>query len=447
MEQLKVAGRGKAHGLPVDLRWIELFGAKPAFRRRYEARGALPLATLYKAGLPDLTAFASGATGFDLSYQTPVAGPSTLRARLDLRDTALSVKEASWSKAAGVEGRATVGAYFAGGPIPPSVEFDVAAGDLQVTGKLESRPTDGRIERVTLSKLVLGPTNVTGTVRRVEGGYAVDLGGAAISSARAARTMLSWRAKPPAARPPVSISLDVGAVLLKRGSLPRVKGNLALRGDRLISADLQTTPDRAGTAHLRVLPAGNGRTIDLVAPDFGAVLRDAGWLDGLVGGQLHVSVATDDTKPEPPARGKVEMKAYRVQKVPANPARSVANLNGVVDQLARVGGDRQVFDELTVDVEKEGDRLRLRNGRTAGNNVGVTVQGTVQLDTDEVWLTGGVAGLCAQQHHLEHPADRDRLSAAAVAACRAELRDPRADRRSSATSTRSRCCPSARCAT
>ncbi|MGE3651285.1 MAG: DUF3971 domain-containing protein, partial [Reyranellaceae bacterium] len=394
MEQLKVAGRGKADGLPVDLSWTELFGAKPAFRRRYEARGALPLATLYKAGLPDLTAFASGATGFDLSYQTPVTGPSTLRARLDLRDTALSVKEASWSKAAGVEGRATVGAYFAGGPIPPSVEFDVAAGDLQAAGKLESRPTDGRIERVTLSKLVLGPTNVSGTVRRVEAGYAVDLGGRAIELKR---VLPDGDAKPrgvpkPASPrgPLVSISLDVGAVLLKRGSLPRVKGNLALRGDRLISADLQTTPDRAGTAHLRVLPAGNGRTIDLVAPDFGAVLRAAGWLDGLVGGQLHVSVTTDDTKPEPPARGKVEMKAYRVQKVPANPARGVANLNGVVDQLSRVGGDRQVFDELTVDVEKEGDRLRLRNGRTAGNNVGVTVQGTVQLDTDEVCLAGGI---------------------------------------------------------
>ena len=123
---------------------------------------------------------------------------------------------------------------------------------------------------------------------------------------------------------------------------------------------------------------------------FGAVLGSAGWLDGLVGGELHVSVAPDDTKPEPPARGKVEMKAYRVQKVPANPARSVANLNGVVDQLSRVGGDRQVFDELTVDVEKEGDRLRLRNGRTAGNNVGVTLQGTVQLNNDEICLAGGI---------------------------------------------------------
>jgi hypothetical protein len=138
------------------------------------------------------------------------------------------------------------------------------------------------------------------------------------------------------------------------------------------------------------MPSGNGRAIDFVAPDFGAVLRSSGWLDGLVGGALRITATTDDTKPEPPTRGRIEMKTFRVQKVPPNPSRTVANLNGVVDQLSRVGGDRQVFDSLSVDIEKDGERLRLRNGRTAGNNVGVTMQGTVQLDTDEVCLAGGI---------------------------------------------------------
>ncbi len=394
MQQLKVAGRGKADGQVVDLGWTELFGAKPAFRRRYEAKGALPLATLQKAGLPDLAPYASGSTGFDLSYQTPVAGPSELRARLDLRDAVLVVKEASWTKAAGVEGRATVSARFAGGPVPPVLEFDVAAADLQVTGRLESRPTDGRIERLTLSKVVVGATNVAGTVRRVDAGYAVDLTGAAIELKRVlpeADPNARGVPKPASPQgPPVAINLDVGAVLLKRGALPRVKGSLALRGDRLLSASLQTTPDGAATAQLRVTPSGNGRSIEVEAPDFGAVLRGAGWLDGLVGGHLRISATTDDTKPVPPARGRVELKTYRLAKVAPNPARGVANVNGVVDQLARVGGDRQVFDALTVDVEKEGDRLRLRNGRTAGSNVGVTLQGTVQLDTDEVCLAGGI---------------------------------------------------------
>lgn len=394
MQQLKVGGRGKADGHVVDVSWTELFGAKPAFRRRYEAKGVLPLATLYKAGLPDLAPFASGSTGFDLSYQTPVAGPSELRARLDLRDAALAIKEASWTKAAGVDGRATISARFAGGPIPPVVEFDLAATDLQVAGKLESRPTDGRVERVSLSKLVLGATNVAGSVRRVEGGYAVDLAGAAIELKRVLPdTDPKARGVPKPASPQgplVSIKLDVGAVLLKRGAVSRVKGDLALRGDRLLSASLQTTPDGAAAVQLRVAPAGSGRSIEFVAPDFGAVLRGAGWLDGLVGGALRVIATTDDSKPDPPARGRVEMKTYRLMKVPANPARGVANLNGVVDQLSRVGGDRQVFESLTVDIEKDGDRLRLRNGRTSGNNVGVTLQGTVQLDTDEVCLAGGI---------------------------------------------------------
>lgn len=393
-QQLKVGGRGKADGQVVDLTWTEQFGPKPAFRRRYEAKGALPLASLYKANLPDLTAFASGATGFDLSYQTPVAGPSELRARLDLRDAALTIKEASWAKPAGVDGRASIVARFAGGPIPPSMEFDLAAADLQVAGRLDLRPSDGRTERVALSKLVVGATNVAGTVRRVEGGYAVDLTGPAVELKRVLPdTDPNARGVPKPASPQgplVAIKLDVGAVLLKRGALPKVKGDVTLRGDRLVSANLQTTPDGSGPVQLRVTPSGNSRSVELTAPDFGALLRSTGWLDGLVGGALRVVATIDDTKPEPPLKGRIEMRTYRLMRMPKSPARPVANLNAVVDQLSRVGGDTQVFNSLEVDIEKEGDRLRLRNGRTSGNNVGVTMQGTVQLNTDEVCLAGGI---------------------------------------------------------
>lgn len=394
MQQLKVAGRGKADGQTVDLTWTEQFGPKPTFRRRYEAKGALPLATLYKAGLPDLAPYVTGATGFDLSYQTSVAGPSELRARLDLRDAALAIKEASWTKAPGVEARATVSARFAGGPIPPTMEFELSAADLQVAGKIDSRPTDGRIERVSLSRLALGATNVAGTVRRVEGGYAVDVTGPTVELKRIlpdADPNARGVPKPASPRGPmVTINLDVGAIQLKRGVLPRVKGTVTLRGDQLVAANLQVTPDASGPATLRVAPSGAGRSIELNAPDFGVLLRTAGWLDGLVGGTLRLVASTDDSRPDPLVKGRIEMKTYRLARVPVNPARPVANLNAVVDQLSRVGGDTQVFNALEVDIEKEGDRLRLRNGRTSGNNVGVTVQGTIQLDTEEVCLAGGI---------------------------------------------------------
>ena len=44
----------------------------------------------------------------------------------------------------------------------------------------------------------------------------------------------------------------------------------------------------------RVTPAGSGRNLFLYVADFGMLLKDAGWLDGLVNGYLHIEGHYDD---------------------------------------------------------------------------------------------------------------------------------------------------------
>ncbi|TXL74268.1 hypothetical protein FHP25_17415 [Vineibacter terrae] len=396
--ELKVTGKGKVEGQVLDVQWRELFGPKPAFRRRYEVKGQISQATLAKAGLAGLEPYMSGSVILaPLVYKVPVAGPSELSIKADLKPTRLEIPDIKWEKAVGSDGQLTASARFAGGPVPASTDFDLRAGDLSVAGKIELRATDGQFQRATLSRVTLGRTNISGEVRRTDTGYAIDARGPALDVARFLEDEKQAPRPPdpnapaqPLSGPVMAISLDIGQVLLKRGALPAVKGVLTRQGERLLTTDLQLAASSAGPTKLTLKAQGNGRHLDVKSPDVGGLLRAAGWLDGLVGGELGITAQFDDSKADPPMTINVEMKKFRLAQTAPTRDRDVGTLNDVIEQLGRAGNAGQVFDKLEARIDKAGARMTIRDGRTSGNSVGITAQGTYQFDRDEICLAGAV---------------------------------------------------------
>ncbi len=396
--ELKVTGKGKVEGQVLDIQWRELFGAKVPFRRRYEVKGPVTQAMLAKAGMTGVAPYLSGSvTLAPLVYQVPAAGPSELSIKADLKAAGLAIPEIKWDKAAGSDGQATITARFGGGPVPAGTDFDLRAGDLALAGRLELRPADGRFQRATFSRLVLGRTDVSGEVRRTDTGFAVDIKGPALDVARflddekqAPRPDPNTQAQP-LTGPVVAIAIDVGQILLKRGALPSVKGSVTRQGDRTLAADLQLTASPAGVTRLTVQRHGNNsRQVTLKSPDTGGLLRAAGWLDGLVGGDLDITAEVDDSKADPPMKARVEMRKFRMATTASVAGRDVGTLNGVVEQIDRAGNPRQMFDKLEARIDKVGGRLVIRKGHTSGDSVGMTAQGTFHLDRDEICLAGAV---------------------------------------------------------
>lgn len=395
--ELKVTGKGKVEGQALDIQWREMFGPKVPFRRRYEVKGPVTAATLAKAGLAGLSPYLSGTMILaPLVYQVPVTGPSELSIKADLKAAKLAIPEIRWEKTAGGDGQATLSARFAGGPVPAATEFDLRASDLSVAGRLELRPADGRFQRATLTRLVLGRTNVSGDVRRTETGFAVDVRGASLDVARflddekEAPRPDPNKPAPPLAGPVVMIAVDVGQLLLKRGVLPSFKGTVTRQGDRTLAADIQVTATAAGVTRLQMQPQGKGRLVTLQSPDTGGLLRAAGWLDGLVGGELDVRADVDDSKADPSVRARVELRRFRIAATPPDPARAVGTLNGVVAQIDKAGNAGQVFNRLEARVDKVGGLLIIRRGLASGDSVGMTAQGTYLLDREEICLAGAV---------------------------------------------------------
>jgi hypothetical protein len=165
-----------------------------------------------------------------------------------------------------------------------------------------------------------------------------------------------------------------------------VNGRLEMAGGRLTSADLSVTAGKGST--FRVQPAGQGRSMAVYVADFGVMLREAGWLDGLVGGYLDFRGRFNDAVAGAPLDGTLKLGPYRMQKVTQRA--NVDSLNSTIDSLNRAGDALQQFDGLEANITRAGDRIEIKNGRTSGKSIGLTMGGALDLANDTAKLRGVV---------------------------------------------------------
>lgn len=403
--ELNVTGTGKLDGHIVDIGWRELFGAKVPFRRRYDLKGTVPTALVAKAGFPSPEPYLTGPLGTTLHYQVATNGSSELVSRFDIKGAMASVPPLGWSKEPGTEGQVLMTVKLAAGGKLTTVDFEGRGNGLFGKGAVRFAG-DNAVQQVTLQQLKIGQTDVALDWKRVAGGVELSLRGPSLELPRV-RAMIKARdelaAKDPAgaaatARFNTKLQLQIQQVLTQRGTLGYTNGRLELVGERIASADLSLGAGKGST--FRVSPAGSGRKLFLYVADFGQMLKDAAWLDGLVNGYLHIEGQYDDTVAGSPLDGFLKLGPYRLQKV--TPRANIGTLNSTIDGLSRAGNSLQQFDNLDAKVTKTGDRLHIKNGRTSGQSIGLTAQGFVDLGSDTARLGGIVVPAFALNNLLSN---------------------------------------------
>lgn len=390
-DQLTVSGQGKLDGNNVDIGWHQIYGPKPAYRQRYDLKGTVPAALMAKAGFPTPEPYLSGPVGVVMSYQTAVNGTSEVHAKLDLKGAKAAASQIDWTKAAGVAGTLNVGIKLASGAKLTSIDFDGQANGLVTKGQVRFAP-GAIVDQVEVKKLSIGRSDVAVDWKRVGNGIDIALQGPSLELARIRRALKS-RDDSAAAVPDgaaaagvqhtrVSVKLD--QLIVQRGLLGAFNGRLEMAGERLASADLALGAGK-GSA-FKVTPAGNGRTVALFVPDFGLLLKEAGWLDGLVGGDLTFQGRFDDTTPQSRLIGDLRLGPYHMEKV--TPRKGVGSLNSTIEGLGRAGNALQNFDSLDARLVKTDDRIDVSNGRTSGKSIGLTTAGWIDLGSDTARLRG-----------------------------------------------------------
>ncbi len=402
--ELAVSGTGKLDGSVAEIGWRELFGAKAPFRRRYELKGTIPTAVVAKAGFPSPEPYLSGPIGTTLAYQVATNGTGELTGRFDIKGARADVAPLDWAKPPGTEGQIQTTMKLAPGGKLTTIDVDGRANGLNAKGQL--RFAGDTLQQIAVQHLKLGQTDVSGDWKRIQGGVEVSLRGPSLELPRV-QAMIKARddlaAKDPAGpagvgRSSTRMSLQLQQVLTTRGSVGYVNGSLALAGERIAAADLSIGAGKGST--FRVTPEGRGRKLFLYIANFGQMLRDAGWLDGLVDGYLHIEGRYDDTAAGSPLDGFLKLGPYRLQKVA--PRANVGTLNTTIDALNRAGNALQQFDNLEAKLAKIGDRVHIRNGRTSGQSIGLTAQGYVDLGNDTARIGGIVVPAFALNNLLSN---------------------------------------------
>ena len=390
--QLNVTGVGKLDGHVVDIVWREQFAPRAPYRQRYELKGTIPATLIAKAGFPSPEPYVSGPIGVtSLAYQVATNGSGELHGRFDLKGAKAVLAPLGWSKDAGAEGQLTFTMKLAPGAKLTTADFEGRGNGLAAKGQVRFG-ADNSVQQISIGQITLGATDMTAEWRRGPTGVDVTLRGRSLEYARV-RQMLKAREELASATPggaaatareTTRFTVQLDRFVLERGSLGSVSGRLDLSGDRIAAAELGIGAGKGAT--FRVTPAGQARNVNVYVANFGQLMKETGWLDGFVGGDLDLRGRFDDTQVLAPLTGRLKLGPYRLEKV--TPRANVGTLNSTIDALGRAGNSLQQFDSLEATIIKVGDRIELKDGHTSGKSIGLTTAGTIDVAANQAHLRG-----------------------------------------------------------
>jgi len=393
-QHFAVTGSGKLDGSLVDIGWREQFGPKVSYRRRYELKGTIPAALVANAGFPSPEPFVTGPVNItSLRYQVAANGTAEMQGHFDTKGAKVSVPQLAWTKEAGTDGSLALTLKLATGAKLASADFESRGGGLAAKGTVRFGE-ESSVQQVTLGQLALGRNDVSVDWKRRPGGVDIDVRGRSLELAKVRQALKARdeeaRTKPGGAaensRMSTRVTVNLSQVLVQRGTLGAFTGKFAMAGDRIASADLGLAAGKGST--FRVEPATGGRNVVFYVADFGLLLRDAGWMDGLSSSFLSFNGRFDDSTADAPLIGTLKLGPYHLEKV--TPRHDVDTLNSTIDGLNRAGNALQQFDGLDAEIVKTGERVEVKNGHTNGKSIGLTTAGALDLATDTARLQGVV---------------------------------------------------------
>jgi hypothetical protein len=151
--------------------------------------------------------------------------------------------------------------------------------------------------------------------------------------------------------------------------------------------DVRATLPGGAPLTLVYRPAGDGtHKLTAQTKDGGAALRVLNLYDSIKGGELSITGTVNDSEPNRPMHGKLDMTSYRLVGTPFFIRfLTVASLTGLVDVLS---GEGFFFDGASSKFTKTRGVIDVKKFRTAGPSIGLTAAGRIDLDRSQIDVKG-----------------------------------------------------------
>ena len=320
---------------------------------------------------------------------------------LNLTTATLDVPEIFWNKPSGTTANASLrfllphkdsGSSVGGNAATVNATatkatFSYAGGGLEAQGEIEAG-SDGGFRRLDLSRLKFAQSEVAVSIRPLAPeGYIVALEGEQFDMRPYIDRLLGEAEQ--GELPPLTLTARLRRLILNdEHELANMQGRASYDGK--VWQKMEASGDLRGGAPVNVaLSAKDGKQVlSVTSTNGGAVARAMGIYDKAIGGELDVLATIHKGAEGNPVEGRVRMSKFRIVDAPTlAKILTVGSLTGVADVLS---GQGVPFAQFQAPFRMLNDVIRIRGGRAIGPAFGITVDGAIDNNIEEVALSGTV---------------------------------------------------------
>lgn len=335
----------------------------------------------------DLTDYlVSGALAASVRAEIDNARTTRIDAHFDLAHSVVAVPELGWRKEFGPAATIDTTVVVQGEHLASIPSVRVIAPNLDVEGSARFSPS-GLASRIDVTRLVSGRTDVTANISQVDPNlWNIVLVGPSIDLA----PFLATRDRDGDGGEPVnvSVSADVARVWTSEtGGLQNVELMAVYENETLEMTQLSANLPGGANVALSILP-DTPRSRSLVASidNMGNFLLATDLLTQVRGGKLRVTGWFDDSLPDRPLAGTLEVRDFRLVNAPI-----LARVLGAMafqSLISTLRGRGITFNELRAQFEYRAGQLTLRHGLMRGASLGVVAEGSIDIDNERIDLEG-----------------------------------------------------------
>lgn len=398
MNAMTVKGNTKLDGIPVAIDWKEQFtSTAKGPRTRIAVKGDVDAKDLRSHGI-DLGEHVEGPLWADVLFTVDQRRRFGLTAGLNLEKTHLRIDELGWEKKPGVPGTGKLALEFQKDRVTRVTGLSVDAGGLRAQAVVDLAPQTMAVTKVAVSQLSVGQTDLKADVTVHDGGksgYSGTITGQSLDA-----RVLAGKADPPGGKKPgpsdekplpLDFDLKLNRVVFGDGRhLSDVAGRIKRDSLSWTALDVTARAGRDGTVSLRYLPGAQGfYDVAISASDAGTTFRALDINDRVQGGALAITGRTVEPRADAAIEGRMELTDYAL----VDPPVLARILNAVSPSgfAELMGGGKGIrFGRAVSDYRKDGRLLTVKDLRTSGSALGLTLSGEVDIETDTANLRGTI---------------------------------------------------------
>ena len=383
---LDLRGTARLQDMPATIAWRENFDDGAPFARQFDVTTTLTPEAQAALGF-DIAPYVQGTLALEGGYSDPGGGvwPRTTL-HVDATEAQLAIPELHWAKPAGAPGTIQVLAS-----IPPEgpvelTRVEVETETLYGLGRAVLAGDAGGIREITIERMRHGATDISGTIVIEDVVTRIAIEGASLDARPYIEDLMGDDALHSGQ---LLLDLDVDRVMTAGDrELTNLRARFETDSEDRHIGFMEGTLATGAPMSFSLEPQARKRLITVRSRDAGAVARTFKIYDNAVGGDLVMEAVLHDDQPGAPVTGTVKIDDYRVINAPTL-ARllTVATLTGILSEL-RGKGIRFSRFEMPFTLEK--NVLTIRDAQTSGFSVGVNAEGTVDLESDRVDISGTV---------------------------------------------------------